>query len=888
MSDSITRLNTSLEGRYRIESELGEGGMAMVYLADDLKHERKVALKVLKPELAAVVGAERFLAEIKTTASLQHPHILPLYDSGEADSFLFYVMPYVEGETLQERIDREGELPIQQAVRILRDLVDALGYAHSHEVVHRDVKPGNIMLSGRHASVMDFGVAKAVGESRSPGHETTVGVALGTPTYMAPEQAAADPNIDQRADIYAVGVVGYEILTGHPPFSARTTTGILAAHVTQAPVPIGERRPTVPERLAAAIMRCLEKRASDRWQSGSELLGVLEETLASSISMTPISTPATSRSRVARRRAPILAGVGVVAITTLVAWATGLLSVNNSPTSIQIESSQPLTTAAEMEIHPAVSPDGRFVVYAAGTSAGMRLYLRTVDGGRTIPLTDDSTAVEEHPRWSPDGNRILFLSGGSAMTVSALGGTVTRAAGPGAESSVTAATWSPDGNEIAVARGTSLAVIPLDGGVERAVTEHPSELTSCVWSPVSAYVVCVGGNAGYSSPGSLFGNLAPSAIVSINMDDGTTREIVPPVAMNQSPVWSADGGTLFFVSDRDGTPDIYSLSVDKNTEPVGEPERITTGSNVHSFSVTADTRRMAYSVYTAEANIWSLPIPVDGAVGLAGAIQLTFGRQIVESVRPSPDGLWLVYDSDVSGNSDIWRLPLAGGAPEQLTNDSRFEFSPDMSPDGREIAYHAFQDGSREIFVKELESGMVTQLTSGSEYSEVAPRWSPDGSSLVYGNYIGGDVPLVGGWIIQRDSSGTWGESEVLTTGPRLNNWSADGRYMSSVGASVIFDVQNREIRALRTEVEGEVPGQAYWSQDQSTLYFKTSYSGGAVEICSISVSTGEERTLVRFDDPRRVSLRGDFSGDDNRFYFTLDDRWSDVWLAEMTPTDGN
>ena len=188
MSDSVTRLNTALEGRYRIESELGEGGMAMVYLADDLKHERKVALKVLKPELAAVVGAERFLAEIKTTASLQHPHILPLYDSGEADSFLFYVMPYVEGETLRERVDREGELPIQQAVRILRDLVDALGYAHSHEVVHRDVKPGNIMLSGRHASVMDFGVAKAVGESKNPGGETTVGVALGTPPIWHPNR----------------------------------------------------------------------------------------------------------------------------------------------------------------------------------------------------------------------------------------------------------------------------------------------------------------------------------------------------------------------------------------------------------------------------------------------------------------------------------------------------------------------------------------------------------------------------------------------------------------------------------------------------------------------------------------------------------------------------
>ena len=471
------------------------------------------------------------------------------------------------------------------------------------------------------------------------------------------------------------------------------------------------------------------------------------------------------------------------------------------------------------------------------------------------------------------------------MTVSALGGTVTRAAGPGAGGSVTAATWSPDGDEIAVVRGTSLAVVPLDGGVELAVTEHPSGLTSCVWSPVSAHVTCVGGNPQYSSPGPTFGNLAPSSIVSINIEDGTTREILPPVAMNQSPVWSADGGTLFFVSNRDGTPDIYSLNLDENAEPVGEPERITTGSNAHSFSITTDTRRMAYSVYTAEANIWSLPIPVDGSVGLAGATQLTFGRQIVESVRPSPDGLWLVYDSDVSGNSDIWRLPLAGGAPEQLTDDPRSDFAPDVSPSGREIAYHAFQDGSREIFVQDLESGVVTQLTAGPEYSESFPRWSPDGSSLVHYDQLPRDDRST--WLIGRDLNGTWGEPEVLITGTRLTNWSMDGQYMTSIGASV-FDVNTRQIRVLRSEVEGESPGETYWSQDQSTLYFKTSYSGGTVEIRSISVNTGEERMLVRFDDARRVSLRGDFSGDDDRFYFTLDDRWSDVWLAEMTPADGN
>jgi Tol biopolymer transport system component len=246
----------------------------------------------------------------------------------------------------------------------------------------------------------------------------------------------------------------------------------------------------------------------------------------------------------------------------------------------------------------------------------------------------------------------------------------------------------------------------------------------------------------------------------------------------------------------------------------------------------------------------------------------------------------LVYDSDVSGNSDIWRLPLAGGSPEQLTDDPRSDFAPDVSPGGREIAYHAFQGGSREIFVQDLESGVVTQLTTGPEYSESFPRWSPDGSSLVYFDQLPGDDR--GTWLIRRDSTGTWGEPEVIITGKiRLTNWSVDGQYMTSIGASV-FDVDTREIRALRSAAEGENPGEAYWSRDQRLLYFKTSYPGGGVEIRSISASGGEERVLVRFDDPRRVSLRADFSGDDDRFYFTLDDRWSDVWLAETTPAERN
>jgi len=246
MADAIDRLKAALADRYTIERELGRGGMAVVYLAQDLKHERQVAVKVLRPELAAALGAERFQQEIKIAANLNHPHILPLLDSGESDGFLFFVMPYIEGESLRDKLAHEGELPIAEAVRILRDVVDALSHAHKHNVVHRDIKPDNVMLSDRHALVTDLGVAKAVSEATGRQKLTTEGVALGTPTYMSPEQAAADPHIDHRADIYAVGAVAYELLTGRPPFLGTTPQMILSAHLTDTPEPVTKYREAVP------------------------------------------------------------------------------------------------------------------------------------------------------------------------------------------------------------------------------------------------------------------------------------------------------------------------------------------------------------------------------------------------------------------------------------------------------------------------------------------------------------------------------------------------------------------------------------------------------------------------------------------------------------------
>ena len=253
---------------------------------------------MLRPELAATLGPDRFLREIQIAAQLQHPHILPLLDSGEAQGFLFYVMPYIEGESLRDRLNRKGELPVPEATRLLRDVADALSYAHGRGVVHRDIKPDNVMLSGRHALVVDFGVAKAVSEATGRQSLTTVGVALGTPAYMSPEQAAADPHVDHRADIYALGAMGYELLTGQPPFTGLTPQQVLAAHVTEAPKPVTEKRAACPPALAETIMGCLAKRPSDRWQSAEEIVERLESLGTPSGGTTPTQTQPTQAVRV--------------------------------------------------------------------------------------------------------------------------------------------------------------------------------------------------------------------------------------------------------------------------------------------------------------------------------------------------------------------------------------------------------------------------------------------------------------------------------------------------------------------------------------------------------------------------------------------------------------
>ena len=433
MSDAVARLSAALEGRYTVERELGEGGMATVYLADDLKHERKVALKVLKPELAAVVGAERFLVEIKTTANLSHPHILPLFDSGEADGFLFYVMPHINGESLRDRIDREKQLSVDDAVAITRKVADALDYAHEHGVVHRDIKPGNILLSERgEPLVADFGIALAVAQAGGGSafiatltrRITETGLSFGTPHYMSPEQATGDRDVDPRSDVYALGCVLYEMLAGQPPFSATTAQAVLVKVLTMdAPSITGERR-TVPPHVGHALAKTLEKLPADRFTSAAEFATALRDDsftyrARTSVTQTPVAQLPGEKTRPWNRL--------TIAMTTLAA----VLTLTLGWLLLRPASPRPVTRVSvhipeDQFFDPSrgdldLSADGSLIVYrGVGDDGQPQLWVRPWNVLDATPIRGTSGGFQ--PAISPDGQEVAFIADGSIRVVPLQGG----------------------------------------------------------------------------------------------------------------------------------------------------------------------------------------------------------------------------------------------------------------------------------------------------------------------------------------------------------------------------------------------------------------------------------------------------------------------------------
>jgi hypothetical protein len=408
--DATATLNTALSGRYEIERELGRGGMATVYLARDLRHDRRVAVKVLDPELGAILGVERFLSEIRVTANLQHPHLLPLFDSGAAGGLLYYVMPYVEGESLRARLDREKQLPVDEAVRLATAVLAALDYAHEHGVVHRDLKPENILLQHGEPVVADFGIALAVSNAGGA-RITQTGLSLGTPQYMSPEQATGDRLIDARSDIYSMGAVLYEMLAGEPPHTGASVQAIIAKVITERPRSLRIGRDTVPEAVDHAVLKALAKIPADRWSSARAFADALRGggTIVAASGRGLVA----SLGRNARRVGGSVAfwrGAAVV-IAVVAGWLAWSLFRAPAPTG-EFQLANQLTFDGKV-IGAAISPDGGWLAYVTDDCFGKdvicthSLQVREVDGTQSLKLVT-WPAIGSDLHWSRDGSIIAF------------------------------------------------------------------------------------------------------------------------------------------------------------------------------------------------------------------------------------------------------------------------------------------------------------------------------------------------------------------------------------------------------------------------------------------------------------------------------------------------
>lgn len=704
MHDISSRLSAALADRYLVERELGQGGMATVYLARDRKHHRLVAIKVLRQEISATLGHGRFLQEIEIVAGLQHPHILPLLDSGEADGFLYYVMPYVEGDSLRERLHREGEFPISSSVRILAEIADALAYAHSRNVVHRDMKPENVMLSGRHPLVMDFGIAKAVTPALESPRVTTQGVALGTPAYMAPEQASADPHLDHRVDIYALGVIGYELLTGSTPFRGTTAQQILAAHLTQQPEPILTRRPTIPAVLATIIMRCLQKRPADRPQSADEILRALETMVTPSEGLTPTgSRPARSESGIPRRRAA-LAGGGAILMLGLAALVWNALE----PTSAApVAHHRQLTFLGNVE-QQQISPDGELLAYVEAGDTH-RLVVRDLKSGSVIPVAtlDEWSSI----RWSPDGASILHLGRTAGKrTVELfprLGGPPRSLAPRGAYG-----TLSPDGSRIAVWNenpepGMTVTVLATGG---KRVIKVPQRhwLGDGDWSPDGRFIVLP----------TVHWSADRFTLWAVDVETGSGHEVVSDTVPLSPPRWARDGGALYYIRN---SSELCMLLMTPDGLSRGPPLVIQAGLGSASFSITADGSKLTYTKRQQHSNLWL-------AAGSRTSpqftkTQLTRGTTWKTPPGLSPDGRLIAFGEGEENRGNIFVLPVQGGAPRRITSSAAAASAPVWSPDGGQLAFIADVDGRWKLRTIDLEGGEEKTYDKAEVSADLA--WAP-------------------------------------------------------------------------------------------------------------------------------------------------------------------
>jgi serine/threonine-protein kinase len=826
--DLLDRLKTALADRYSIEEELGSGGMATVYLAEDLKHHRKVAVKVLRPELAAVLGAERFLKEIEVTANLQHPHILQLYDSGEADSFLYYVMPYVEGESLRDKLNREKQLSVEESVEITKAVASALDYAHRHDVIHRDIKPENILLHDGQPVVADFGIALAVTAAGGT-RLTETGLSLGTPEYMSPEQATGDRELDARSDVYSLASVTYEMLVGDPPHTGSTVQAIISKVITEEPRRVTLARKTVPAHVEGAVHTALAKLPADRFPSAIRFAEALTQSAGPVLAPGGAPTERTwvdlwlkDRRWMGQLVLPwmlFLAAAGVASIVLLgradgrsgdPAWFAISL-----PTLARLAPDCPCSEIA-------LSPDGRSIAYVGWGEGGNQLYVRSFDDPEPRPLEGTDRAWS--PSFSPDGRWIAFFVDNELRRVAVEGGPPVAIA-PAPEFGGPVA-WAEDGTMFFVDRGSSVSRIGPDGvEPERVATLGPpvgfyphrvdhvlpggkavlltlykgirDEAEMAILSVETGEVVSlgIGMTPRYTSTGHLVYARSDGVLMAAPFDRSRLQLTGAAVPVAQGVTIRNIGGAEYDVS-RDGTliyvPESPFTVVLVDRAGVEQP---LFEIDLPGFSprFSPDGGRVALAVgrlLTGQVQVYSLN---------AGTLTpLTFGGQDTYPIW-TPDGQSITFSSSRGGDFDLYSKRIDGNtAPERLLASEGRQYPASWTADGRSLVFRTVSDVARDLYVLTTEGDQAPEPFTNTPHLEYAPALSPDDRWLAYSSDLSGQLEV---YVEPYPSGGA--PYQVSTEGGMEPVWSRDGRelfyreeqrFVAARIATNPFRVEQREV----------------------------------------------------------------------------------------------
>jgi eukaryotic-like serine/threonine-protein kinase len=839
MSDDIVRLASSVADRYQIDREIGRGGMATVYLARDIRHNRKVALKVLNPELGAVLGVERFLAEIRVTANLQHPNLLPLFDSGEVNGLLYYVMPFIDGETLRTRLEREKQLPVDEVVRMSSAIASALGYAHRHDVIHRDLKPENILLHEGQPLIADFGIALAV--SNAGGNRITqTGLSLGTPQYMSPEQATGDRVVDARTDIYSLGAMTYEMLVGDPPHVGSTAQAVIAKLLTERPASVRATRPSVPVHVDATVGRALEKLAADRFSTAKEFADSLEgkSPVAASTAYLPAATGYRAHGALRIREIVAWSVAGVLAV--FAGWQlvrpkpideSSVIRANfDLPPGMRINDAVTGTTIA-------VSPKGDMIAFTTTGGAAYHLYVRRFDelNAREIANTAARNLV-----FSPDGRWVAFTEGNVIKKASVDGGQLTTLGTTGSAVPY-GLTWGKAGY-LYIGSFSGMSRIPGTGGTATFVGTQDKNLerTGRRWPllmPDEKAIIFSGGST----------TSAPPKLGVITLDDGKVTAFDLLVATALGVI----DGQLVYVSPTGGLMAVpFDLS---SRRPTGDPVQLDEGVLLEwqagSKASLSPSGTLAY--LRGRAEYQPMLLDPESTTGVA----LIKEPGIYTTPRFSPDGGRIAMTVFSSNATDVWVYSIARNTFTRLTTEGS-NFRPEWSPDGRDVIFLSVRDGKTGIFRQPADGSGPAQLLYQPEVEPFEALVSPDNKWLIFRTAPGAKysrdilmVPMTGEKNVTVLVSGS--ETENM---PRV---SPDGKWlMYQSNESGRFDVYVRPFpeNGARIQVSDNGGTEPLWGRSGKTLYYRDPMG----QLVEVAISSAGGISI----GARRVVLTGDYLTD--------------------------